>query len=136
MALELIYTLAPQGLRPGARGFCTVACTVDMTGPMVTTLEGLSGYAYPPQISSPEAAKNPHRFAHLRPTIGGRQYSVLSHVCAAGTNYQGRKNVLAHHVLLTQETEYASAGPAWVMMQPGVLSISGPENPGNSPRQK
>ena len=93
MALELIYTSAPQGLRPGARGFCTVACTVDMTGPMVTTLEGLSGYAYPPQISSPEAAKNPHRFAHLRPTIGGRQYSVLSHVCAAGTNYQGRKNV-------------------------------------------
>ena len=38
MALELIYTSARQGLKPGSHGFCTVAMTAGMPPGLVSRL--------------------------------------------------------------------------------------------------
>ena len=56
MSQELHYTSVPRGLLPGTRGFCTVASTPNMSGPLRERLEGLSGYqqVFPPH--DPKAA--------------------------------------------------------------------------------
>ena len=49
MSQEIIYTSAPQGLKPGSRGFCTVVSTSGMAKNLAERLESRSGYrhAYP-----------------------------------------------------------------------------------------
>ena len=44
MAHELIYTSAERGLRPGTRGYCTVAYTHGMMPQTLQLLEALSAY--------------------------------------------------------------------------------------------
>ena len=44
MALELVYTSAERGLRPGTSGFCTVAMTRGLPPALVPRLEALGGY--------------------------------------------------------------------------------------------
>ncbi len=120
MAQELIYTSAPRGLRVGASGFCTVACTRGMAPNYIEALESLSGYTavFPPH--HPQAALNPVSFSHHVLRIGGRQVSVLSRVAAAGVDHTGRSNKLAHHVVVSPE-ERPAGGPAWVIQQEGML---------------
>jgi hypothetical protein len=120
MALELYYTSAPRGLRPGSTGFCTVGMTEGMSPQMAEKLEALGGYRPVYDVGSPCAPDNPPAFAHWRLNIAGRFYSVLSHVCFAGADHQGRFNKFAHHLVL-DSSEQVAAGPAWVMMQPGVM---------------
>ena len=54
MSQELHYTSVPRGLRPGTLGFCTVAMTPQIPGPLFEHLENLSGYqpVYPPHDPS------------------------------------------------------------------------------------
>ena len=43
MSHELVYTSAPRGLKPGSKGFCTVACTADLPeslAPVVGVIPG------------------------------------------------------------------------------------------------
>ena len=100
MSQELHYTSVPRGLLPGTRGFCTVACTPNMSGPLRERLESLSGYqqVFPPH--DPKVGLNPVVFSHHRLNLGGRSYSVLSRVCFAGLDYTSRSNKYAHHVVL------------------------------------
>jgi hypothetical protein len=123
MSQELIYTSAPKGLKPGSRGFCTVASTQGMPAPLAERLESLSGYRpiYPP--GSPSAVENPVSYAHWRISIGGKTSSVLSRVAFAGFDYTQRSNKLAHH-LVVDAAEQTPAGPAWVLMQPGVMETA------------
>ena len=121
MALELFYTSVPRGLVPGSMGFCTVGYTAGMTSPTIQKLESLSGYRPIFPLGSPQAAKNPEEFAHWRPVIGGYPFSVLSRVRFAGADYSGRLNKFAHHLVL-EMSEQVPAGPAWVMMQSGVMA--------------
>jgi hypothetical protein len=120
MSQELWYTSAPKGLQPGARGFCTVAMTRGMSAALVEKLESLSGYRplYPPLDA--KASLNPVAFSHLRINVGGRTYSLLSRICAAGLDYTERTNKLAHHVAL-EAGELPAAGPAWLLAQPGFM---------------
>src|SRR5262249_10787445 len=120
MIQELHYTSVPRGLKLGSRGFCTVACTTQMPGPLVERLENLSGYhpVYAPH--DPAAPQNPINFAHVRLTIGGRSVSILSRVGPAGLDYSGRANKYAHHVVL-EPGERPEAGPAWLLSQPGFM---------------
>jgi hypothetical protein len=120
MAMELHFTSAPKGLKPGSTGFCTVALTAGMPAPMIQKLESLGGYRPVFEVGSPDEWKNPPVYAHLRVSIGGHFYSVLSHICFAGADHQGRFNKYAHHLVL-DSPEFSPAGPAWVMMQPGVM---------------
>ena len=114
MAYELIFTSVPRGLKPGSRGFSTVAFTEGMPANYVQTCEGISGYthAFPPQ--DPNYSKNPIAFSHYRFRLGGQTFSILSRVAAYGTDYSERSNKLAHHVMAS-DAERVTAGPAWAM---------------------
>jgi hypothetical protein len=120
MSQELFYTSAPQGLKPGTHGFCSVAITRGMAAPLVERLESLSGYrpAFPPH--DPRAAHNPVVYAHWRLSGGSKAAAVLSRVCAAGLDYSQRHNKFAHHVVLEPE-ELPDVGPAWLLQQPGFM---------------
>ena len=86
MSQELVYTSAPQGIKPGSYGFCTVAYSRGMSANLMQQLESLSGYRhlYPPQ--DPNAALNPVAFSHLLLTVGGRRLprAVPDLRCRAG----------------------------------------------------
>jgi hypothetical protein len=115
---EIVYTSAPQGLKPGSRGFCTVASTVGIPKNLVESLESLSGYRHAYELHDPNASKNPINYSHLLLTSAGKKYHVLSRICDAGRDYTQRSNKLAHHVVLT-DSERTVGGPAWVLAQPG-----------------
>jgi GTPase-associated protein 1 len=123
MSQELHYTSVPRGLLPGTRGFCTVASTPNMPGPLRERLEGLSGYqqVFPPH--DPKAALNPVVFSHHRLSLGGQLYSVLSRVACAELDYTSRSNKYAHHVVL-DPAERPAGGPAWLLSQPGFMEPS------------
>ena len=59
MAFELIFTSVPRGLKPGSRGFATVAYTQGMPANCVQTCEGISGYTHVFSPQDPMYAKNP-----------------------------------------------------------------------------
>ncbi len=118
MTQEILYTSAPEGLKTGSRGFCTVVSTSGMAKNLADKLESMSGYrhAFPPHTA--EAKLNPINFSHLSIRVGGRHYHVLSRIADAGLDYTQRSNKLAHHVAL-DETETISSGPAAVLATPG-----------------
>jgi hypothetical protein len=119
MARELIYTSAPKGLRPGARGFCTVAASPGMPRNLLTVLESLSGYRHAFGLGDPNAPLNPVVWSHVQITVGRTKQHVLSRVADAGQDYTQRSNKLAHHLVLETE-ELCPAGPAWILSRPGV----------------
>ncbi len=120
MSQELHYTSAPRGLRPGSRGFGTVAATAGLSNSIADRLEALSAYrsVYPPGDSSERL--NPIAYSHARLTIGGTIHDVLSRIGPAGLDYSGRPNKYAHHVILDPD-EHPDAGPAWLLAYPGFL---------------
>ena len=120
MTQELIYTSAPQGLRPGSRGFCTVVSTQGMAVNLADRLESLSAYRHVFAPQDPNAGLNPVVYSHIRMTVGGRPFHVLSRVAAAGLDYTQRTNKFAHHVVL-DVAELAPAGPSWLLSQPGFM---------------
>jgi hypothetical protein len=123
MSQELHYTSVSRGLNPGSRGFCTVACTSQMPGPLVERLEGLSGYQPVYPVHDAAAVRNPINFSHLKLTIRGNSWSVLSRIGPAGLDYSGRSNKYAHHVVL-EPNERPEGGPAWLLSHPGFLQAT------------
>ena len=120
MTQELHYTSVPRGLRPGTKGFCTVAATPRMTRPLIDRLESLSAYQ---PIYTPDAelfSLNPIAYSHLRLTIGGSALSVLTRIGPSGLDYTARPNKYAHHVVL-QANEHPIGGPAWLLTQPDFM---------------
>lgn len=114
MSQELFYTSAPQGLKPGSQGFCTVAATRGMTPALVQLLEALSGYR------PVQSDRCPVVWSHLRYEDAGRRSMILTRTCAAGLDYSRRGNTFSHHVVLS-EAELPPGGPAWLVQQPGFL---------------
>lgn len=123
MALELIYTSAERGLRPGTRGYCTVAYTQGMLPQMIQLLEALSAYKALFPLHHEREAENPVSISHYRPTMAGRNSSILSRVAPAQAEHTQRSNKIAHHVVL-RDSECPPAGPAWVAAQPGFFRES------------
>jgi len=117
---ELIFTSAPRGVRPGSQGFCTVAHTHGMPASLIQQLESLSGYRHLFSPQDPKASLNPVVFSHLTLAVAGRRCHVLSRICDAGLDYTQRTNKFAHHVVL-DAAEVPSAGPAWLLTQPGFM---------------
>jgi hypothetical protein len=128
MALELIYTSAERGLRPGTRGYCTVAYTRGMLPQMIQLLEGLSAYKAIFPLHHEREAENPVSISHYRPTMAGRNSSILSRVAPAQAEHTQRSNKIAHHVVL-RDGECPAAGPAWVAAQPGFFRDAWSEAP-------
>lgn len=118
MSQEILYTSAPQGLKPGSRGFCTVVSTSGMAANLAERLESLSGYRHAYAAHEERAGLNPVNYSHFLCTVGGRKYHVLSSIRDAGMDYTQRSNKLAHHVAL-EESECVPGGPACVLAAPG-----------------
>jgi hypothetical protein len=120
MSHELHYTSVARGLKPGTRGFGTVAATANLPETLAERLEGLSAYraVYPP--GDPSAALNPVAYVHVRLTVGNHPVDALSRIGPAGLDYSGRPNKYAHHVVL-EPPERPEGGPAWLLSQPGFL---------------
>ncbi len=112
----MLYTSAPQGLRHGSRGFCTVLTTAGMPINVISKLEAISSYRHLNQGSGRRPADNPVAHSHQRVALAGQTVSVLSRVADYGADYSGRTNKLAHHITI-DPAEMAAAGPAWVMRQ-------------------
>ena len=120
MAFELLYTSAPQGLQPGVSGFCTVAMTRGLPSALAEKLESLSAYRAIFAPSDPQAHLNPITHSHVRLQVAGRSYHVLSRIGPAGLDYSDRPNKFAHHLVL-EPRELPAGGPAWLLLQPGVM---------------
>jgi hypothetical protein len=123
VSLELIYTSAAKGLKPGTRGFCTVAMTQGMPPQLADRLESLSGYRQVFGPQDPQAALNPVVQSHLRLSVAGRNYHILSRICAAGLDYSQRANKFAYHLVL-DASELPPAGPAWAILQSGLMKTA------------
>ena len=119
MSQEIVYTSAPEGLKPGSKGFCTVESTSGMAKNLAQRLEALSGYRH--EFSDQSAGlQNPVNYSHLKINVAGQQYHVLSRICDYGIDYSRRTNKLAHHVALRRaEVVKAFAGPAAALVTPG-----------------
>ncbi len=128
MSQELHYTSVPRGLKPGARGFCTVAHTAGLSQALFERLEGLSGYRPRFKPNDPNAALNPVVWSHLRLTGTGPGVTVISRVGSAGLDYTGRENKHAHHLVL-DPGERPSGGPAWLLSRPGFMQATWTEAP-------
>ncbi len=119
MIEEIVYTSAPRGLKPGSRGFCTVASTPGMAGPLATLLESLSGYRHLVEPGSSTEGQNPTVYNHFKLRVGGRSIAILSRVADAGHDYSGRTNKLAHHIALTAGRPITAAGPVATQQHEG-----------------
>lgn len=117
MIFELIYTSAPKGLKPGTSGYATVAYTEGMPTTYINLCESLSGYVHLfTNLSDPNYSSNPVAFNHYKFTINNQKISILSRVAPSGTDYSGRANKIAHHIVVPSE-ECSPAAPASIMSQ-------------------
>lgn len=114
MSFELVLTSVPKGLKPGSRGFASVAFTEGMPANYVQVCESLSGYVHVFDPQDSKYTQNPVGYSHLITSTGGRTFSILSRIAAYGTDYTGRTNKLAHHLMLG-DGERPSCGPAFAM---------------------
>jgi hypothetical protein len=122
MHAELLYTSAPQGLKQGSRGFCTVLSTQGMPLNLAQRLEALSMYRHVFAPGDPRAANNPVCHAHLRFALGGKQVNLISRIADYGLDYSQRTNKLAHHIVV--DSPLPPAGPAALLEYSGVMRQS------------
>jgi len=135
MAKELIYTSAERGLRPGTRGFCTVAYTRGMRPQAVQILEGLSAYKNLYAVHDPRTANSPVAVSHYRLAAMGQSLNVLSRVAPTSADHTGRSNKMAHHVVLSAR-EQIPGGPGTLARQPGFFVESWEGAPRHIEEQK
>ena len=94
MAWQLIYTSAPRLLEAGRTGFGTVARHRAVGGMLASAVERFSQFARLP-------GHDPRRVIHAcrTLTVGASTYHVLSCLQDAGSDYTGRTNHIAHHLI-------------------------------------
>ncbi len=116
MAWQLIYTSAPRLLEAGRTGFGTVARHRAVSGLLVAAVERFSQFARLPGLDTRRVIHS-HRIV----TVGASQYHVLSCIRDAGSDYTGRTNHLAHHLIAEAREVQALLGtgitPAEVLLQ-------------------
>jgi hypothetical protein len=124
MSHQIYYTSAPEGLKPGTSGFCTVAASENIPKPLWDRLETLSAYRH--QFAAGQAPTNggnPVSFAHWILNVSGKSHHVLSRICDSGVDHTQRTNAFAHHLVIDRgDMESAPGGPAWMLEQPGVMA--------------
>jgi GTPase-associated protein 1, N-terminal domain type 2/GTPase-associated protein 1, middle domain len=110
VSLELVHTSVQKGLRGGS-GFATAVATRGMPTGLESVLEELSAYDF-----DPTRALGADRidWAHRVVTLQGRTYSVISRTAPCGSDWSGRANRIAHHLVVEQH-ERAPAGPTWML---------------------
>lgn len=94
MAWQLIYTSAPRLIEAGRTGFGTVARHRAVSGMLASAVERFSQFARLPG-HDPRRVVHAHRIL----TVGPNTYHVLSCLQDAGSDYTGRTNHIAHHLI-------------------------------------
>lgn len=116
MARLLIYTSAPKLLDAGRSGFGTVARAKSLSPLLVGAIERVSQFANHRSTDRTRVI-----FSHRRVTAANQRVHLLSRIADAGSDYTGRTNHLAQHLVVTQEeaTHAANCGltPADVLQQ-------------------
>jgi len=119
MIFELLYTSVPKGLKPGAKGYCTVLTTEGIPSALLERLEGYCGYRH---LFSPGSPDNPEAFGHRILNLAGNTWHILSRVADAGSDYSGRSNLIGHFMAISEdELKGISAGPTSLMMSDGFF---------------
>ncbi len=128
MIMELIHTSVPRGLKPGTRGFTTVAHTKGMPAWLVESLERLSGYSQSSQSKGTggESSRIVNRFAILQ--RGNSTVRILSRIAPCSPDYTGRSNRIAHHIVLPGQS-LSPAGPASLLGQSRLFRQEWAEEP-------
>ncbi|NBZ97120.1 MAG: hypothetical protein EBR40_12000, partial [Proteobacteria bacterium] len=96
MAWQLVYTSAPALIDAGRSGFGTVARHEAIRPALQTELERISQFSREQGLS-----RNRILFYHRVMDLRGERYHVLSRIKDAGSDYTGRTNHIAHHIVLT-----------------------------------
>ena len=124
MSAELVHASVQKGLRGGS-GFGTAVVTRGLAAPLERALEELSAYDFDPARA---VGADRVEWAHRVLTVQGRSHSVLSRTAPCGSDWSGRPNRVAHHVVV-DTAERAEAGPAWMLaaLAQGVLMQHVPE---------
>jgi hypothetical protein len=128
MAWQLIYSSAPRLLDAGLTGFGTVARHRAIPPLVVKAIERISQFARLPGYPVDRII-----FCHRTLTVGGARFHVLSRLRDAGSDYSGRTNHIAHHLVVSaQEAAQlppGSATPADILLQMAWLDRwdAGPE---------
>jgi hypothetical protein len=118
MAWQLIYTSAPRLLEAGRTGFGTVARHRAVSGILASSVERFSQFARLP-------GHDPRRvvYAHRILTVGSGTFHVLSCLQDAGSDYTGRTNHIAHH-LIAEPREIRSLSAAGLTAADVLLSMT------------
>ncbi len=119
MTFELIHTSVQRGLRGGS-GFATAVATRDLPVGLEGALEELSAYDF--DLNRVVGADRVD-WAHRIVTVQGRSSSVLSCTKPCGSDWSGRPNRIAHHIVL-DASERVNAGPAWLLQNLGSTLAS------------
>lgn len=118
MAWQLIYTSAPRLIEAGRTGFGTVARHRAVSGLLAAAVERFSQFARLP-------GHDPRRIVHAHRilTVGSGTYHVLSCLQDAGSDYTGRTNHIAHH-LIAEPREIRALAAAGVTPADVLLSMA------------
>ncbi len=116
MAWQLIYTSAPRLLEAGRSGFGTVARHRGVGELVAGAVERVSQFARLPGLGARRVIHS-HRII----TAGASQVHVFSCIRDAGSDYTGRTNHIAHHLIAEAREVRAAAEagitPANILMQ-------------------
>lgn len=116
MAWQLIYTSAPRLLEAGRTGFGTVARHRAVSALVASAVERISQFARLSGLDSRRVI-----YSHRIVTVGASQFHILSCIRDAGSDYTGRTNHLAHHLIAESREVAALIGqgpsPADVLLQ-------------------
>lgn len=110
MAHQLIFSSAPRGYHPGASGYCTVAQSENMRSGLIQLLEQASVYAH--RTSAP----HPEIYSYRTVVLTGTAYRVISRILAAGLDFTGRTNFIAHHLVFESGESLGSNSPAEILL--------------------
>jgi hypothetical protein len=128
MAWQLIYTSAPRLLDAGRTGFGTVARHRAVSGLLASTIERFSQFARLPGFDTKRVV-----YSHRLLTVGSGEFHVLSCIRDAGSDYTGRTNHLAHH-LIAEAREIRNLGLAGITPADILLGMPWLETWTSSPR--
>jgi hypothetical protein len=104
MGWQLIYTSASRLLEAGRSGFGTVARHREIPPLLAAAIERTSQFNRGPGLDESRII-----YSHRHVTVSGSRYSVLSRIRSAGSDYTGRTNHIAHH-LIFEAREIAAQG--------------------------
>ncbi len=130
MIWELIHTSVPHGLKPGSRGYTTVAQTEGMPAWLSEALGEMSAYPNVTDTSGANAGKSLPVYRHARLVRTSESYSVLSRIASCSDDYSRRSNHIAHHLALDASARgKVSGGPLSLFSREGSARVAVPAGP-------